>query len=117
MISIYYGRNEYPIKCQLKKPIYNANGTTIDWENTDKFCYCNESGFETTQTKESGKRYTHTKGVLTTNTLKKDEINVDWKIVFEGEEYIIDRINQADDKKQQVMLKNPLVITTLYVRR
>lgn len=117
MLSIYYGRDEYPIKCQLKQPIYNEKGTTIDWENTDKFCYCRESGFERTQTKEQNRRYTQVKGVLTTNTLKKDEINVDWKIVFEGEEYIIDRINQRDDEKQQVMLKTPIVITTLYVRR
>lgn len=117
MLSIYYGREEYPVKCQLKRPIYNENGDAISWENTDKFCYCKESGFETDQTKERNVRYIHTKGVLTTNTLKKDEINVDWKIIFENEEYMIDRINVKDDEKQQTMLKAPLVITTLYVRR
>lgn len=117
MLSIYEPHEENPIKCQLLEPIYNDKGTAIDWQPSIKFCWCNESGFERTQTREQNRRYTQVKGVLTTNSLKKDEINIDWKINFDGDIFIIDRINQRDDKKQQVHTTNPIVITTLYVRR
>lgn len=119
MLSIYKGRNDYPIKCQLYAPVYEGTGNTknaIAWIPSDIFCWCKESGFMTSQTKEQNRRYKEKKGVLTTNTLKKDEITVDWKIMFEDELFIIDRLEQTDDKKQQVMMKAPEVITTLYVR-
>lgn len=116
MLSIYRGRNDYPVKCQLYAPVYDASGLTIAWTPSDIFCWCKESGFMTTQTKQQNARYKEKKGVLTTNTLKKDEINVDWKIMFEDELFIIERLEQADDKRQQVALRNVEVITTLYVR-
>lgn len=120
MLSIYRGRNDYPVKCQLYMPIYVGEGATkkaIDWQPSELFCWCNESGFMTTQTKEQNRRYKQKKGVLTTNSLKKDEIDVDWKIMFDDELYIIDRLEQEDDKKQQVLLKGgAIVITRLYVR-
>lgn len=119
MLSVYKGINNYPVKCQLYYPIYQGDGPTkkaIEWQPSDIFCYCRESGFMTTQTKEQNRRYKEKKGVLTTNTLKKDEITVDWKIMFEDELFIIDRLEQTDDKKQQVLMRNPEVITTLYVR-
>jgi len=117
MLSMYEAHEEQPVKCQLLMPIYNSNGDAIDWQPSDLFCYCTEAGFETEQTKTQNRRYKVVKGVLTTKSLKKDEINIDWKINFDGDIYIIERMNQADDKKQQVYSTSPIVITTLYVRR
>ena len=120
MLSVYYGRNEYPVKCQLYQPVYEGEGvskTIISWIPSDKFCYCKEKDFQTSQTQEQNRRYKSTKGTLITNTLKKDEISLDWKILYEDELFIITEIIQKDDEKQQVMLRKPLVITTLQVRR
>ena len=117
MLSIYEAHEEHPVKCRLYAPVYSDNGMVISHTPTDIFCFCEENGFETDQTKAQNRRYVVVKGALTTKDLKKDEINIDWKIEFDGDIYIIERMNQKDDKKQQVYTTNPVVITTLYVRR
>ena len=117
MLSIYEA-HEKKIKCTLWQPIYsNSNESVIDWQVSDKFCYCKEYGFQTTQGKEQGVRYKHVKGKLETYYLKTDEINVDWKIEFDGNLYIIDSMTQEDDEKQQTYSTNCNVKTTLEVRR
>ena len=117
MLSIYRGRNEYPVKCQLLQPIYSGNNV-IDWQPSDIFCWCKEDGFETTQTTEQNRRIKSTKGTLETITLKMDEISLDWKIRFENNDYAITEIKQEDDKKQQVLLSGGAIVkTTLKVRR
>jgi len=121
MLSIYRGRNEYPVKCQLYYPVYEGEGNTkktIDWQPSEIFCWCKESDFQTTQTATQNVRYKTTKGTLETISLKKDEISVDWKIMFENELYIIEQLTQEDDKKQQVLLSGGAIVkTTLQVRR
>lgn len=118
MLSIYYGRKDYPIKCQLYEPVYSADGKTIDWQPSDKFCYCKEiQAFGYEEVNVNGRRVRSRKGALETISLKQEEINVDWKIEHDGIIYLIERMTQEDDNKQQVMLADGLkVITRLYVR-
>jgi len=115
MLSIYEAHEER-IKCQLYQPVYE-NEKVIAWIPSDKFCYCEENGFSTEQTKEQNRRYKFTKGKLITYSLKNDEIDVDWKIFFDGNLYIIDSMIQEDDNMQQTYSRNCLVKTTLNVRR
>ena len=121
MLSIYEAHEEHPVKCQLMQPIYSGDGNAkkvIDWQPSEIFCWCKESGFQTTQTTEQNRRYKQTKGTLETISLKKDEISLDWKIRFENEDYIITEITQEDDKQQQVLLSGGAIVkTTLQVRR
>lgn len=121
MLSIYEAHEEHPIKCQLYYPVYEGEGNTkktIDWQPSDIFCYCKEiEKFRTTQTTEQNRRYKQTKGVLETLSLKKDEITADWKIFYDGNLYIISEMEQIDDDKQQEYTRNPIVKTTLRVRR
>ena len=115
MLSIYEAHEE-KVKCQLYAPVYD-NEKVIAWIPSDKFCYCKEHGFQTTQEKVQGVRYKHVKGKLETHSLKNDEINVDWKIEFDGNLFIIDSMTQEDDNKQQTYSRNCVVKTTLEVRR
>ena len=119
MLSIYEAHEE-KIKCQLYAPVYEGEGATktiISWIPSDKFCYCKEKGFKTQQRLEGGMRVKSTKGTLETYSLKNDEINLDWKILFDGELYVIDAMDQEDDSKQQTYSRNCVVKTTLEVRR
>lgn len=116
MIAMYRGRKDYPIRCTLKKPIY-SDKEKITWEESSKFIWCREDGFRTEQTIDMNKRKKSTKGTLITNWLKKDEISLDWRIIYDGDEYIITEIVQEDDLNQQGMMKNVEVITRLEVRR
>ena len=115
MLSIYEAHEE-KIKCQLYAPVYE-NEKVIAWIPSDKFCYCKESGFATEQTKESGRRFKSTKGTLETLSLKKDEINIDWKIMYDNDLFIIDSMKQEDNEKQVAYTTNSIVKTTLQVRR
>ena len=117
MLSIYRGRNDYPVKCQLYEPIYDGV-KVISWQPSDKFCWCKETKpFQTTETIEQMRRKKTTNGTLETISLRADEITIDWKILFDGKLFIIDSLTQEDDNKQQVMLKGGLVVkTTLNVR-
>lgn len=114
MLSIYEAHEE-KVKCQLYAPVYE-NEKVIAWIPSDKFCYCKESGFETTQRKENGRRFKSTKGTLETYSLKKDEISLDYKILFDNTLFIIDEIKQEDDEKQQTYSTNCVVKTTMQVR-
>lgn len=116
-LSIYYGRNDYPVKCQLYFPIYSEDGETIDWQPSDKFCWCKEiQQFGIDETRESGRRIKMRKGALETISLKQEEITIDWKIKHDDVLYRIERMTQEDDTKQQVMLKNGSIVKTrLYI--
>lgn len=117
MLNIYRGRNEYPVKCQLLMPIYENNGKNIRWEETTKFIYCREiESFGYEEININGRRSIAKKGVLETISLAKEEIGADWKIIHDGDEYVIDRMTQEDDNIQQVMLKNCIIKTRLYLR-
>ena len=120
MLSIYRGRNDYPVKCQLYSPIYKGEGATktaIDWQPSDKFCWCRESGFQTTQHLEGSRRIKTTNGTLETISLKANEITIDWKIMHDDRLFIIESLTQEDDNIQQVLLKNGSIVkTTLNVR-
>lgn len=115
MLSIYEAHEE-KIKCQLMQPIYDGK-IIIDWVASNKFCYCQEKDFQTTQTTEQGRRKKTTKGTLITYSLKNDEINLDWKINYDGNDYLIESMIQEDDHKQQTLSTNCVVKTTLQVRR
>lgn len=115
MLSIYEPHDK-KVKCQLYQPVYE-NEKVIAWIPSDKFCYCEEKGFQTTQTRENGRRFKATKGTLETKSLKKDEINIDWKIFFDGDLFIIDSMTQEDDETQQTYSTNGIVNTKLEVRR
>ena len=119
MLSIYEPHEER-VKCQLYQPVYEGEGvskTIISWIPSDKFCYCKEKGFKTEQRLEGGMRIKSTSGTLETYSLKNDEITVDWKILFDGNLYIIDGMKQEDDNTQQAYSKNCVVKTTFEVRR
>jgi len=115
-LEIYMGRKDYPVKCQLKQPIYDGI-KVIDWVDSDKFIWCRETKpFQTIEEREMNRRKKTTKGTLETIYLKYDEISIDWKIIYDDKEFIIESIEQKDDDKQQVMLRNCVVKTTLNVR-
>lgn len=118
MLSIYRGRNDYPIKCQLYMPIYSEDKKSISWQPSDKFCYCREiQAFSIDETRESGRRIKMRKGALETISLKQEEITIDWKIMHDDTLYIIERMTQEDDNVQQVMLKGGSIVKTrLYIR-
>lgn len=121
MLSIYRGRNDYPVKCQLYMPIYEGEGNTkkvLRHEPSEIFCWCKETKpFQTTESVEQMRRKKTTNGTLETITLKRDEINIDWKIMFDDKLFIIESLTQQDDDKQQVLLKGGSIVkTTLNVR-
>lgn len=121
MLSIYRGRNDYPVKCQLYEPVYEKTGNNvkvIDWQPSNKFCYCKElKPFQTTEERDQMRRKKQTKGTLETISLKADEITIDWKIMHDDRLFIIESLTQEDDNIQQVLLKNGAIVkTTLNVR-
>ena len=116
-IDIYLGRKDYPVKCQLYMPIYSEDGENIDWQPSEKFCWCREiQAFATEEVNNGGRRIRTRKGGLETISLKADEINTDWKIEHDGIIYLIERMTQEDDNIQQVILRNCVVKTRLYIR-
>jgi len=119
-LEVYLGRKEYPVKAQLKQPIYTGEGVNkkiIRWETNEIFIWCKETKpFITTEEREMNRRKKETKGTLETLSLKYNEITIDWKIIYDDKEFIIESIEQKDDDKQQIMLKNCVVKTTLNVR-
>lgn len=121
MLSVYEGKRDYPVKCQLYAPVYEGEGNTktaIAWIPSDIFCWCKEiEKFGTSQRVEGSRRIRSVKGSLETKTLGKDEITLDYKICYEGDLYIITEIIQRDDERQQVLSRKPVVKTTLQVRR
>lgn len=118
MLSIYRGRNDYPVKCQLYEPIYSQDKKSISWQPSEKFCYCREiQAFATEEVRDSGRRIKTRKGGLETISLKADEITIDWKIMHDNTLYIIERMTQEDDTAQQVLLKGGAIVKTrLYIR-
>ncbi len=114
------GKNDYPVKCELLQPIYEGEGATkkaISWQPTDKIIFCRETKpFQTTELREMGRRKKQTSRTLETASLKEDEINIDWKIIFDGKEFMIESLSQQDDNEQQVMLRKPIITTILNVR-
>ena len=116
MLNIYYGRKDYPVKCQLWMPIYDGI-KVIDWQPSDIFCWCRETKpFQTTEEREMNRRKKQTKGTLETISLKQDEISIDWKIQYDDRLFIIESLEQQDDNIQQIGLKKCVVKTTLNVR-
>lgn len=121
MLSIYRGRNDYPVKCQLYMPIYQKVGNDVKilrHEPSDKFCWCKElKPFQITEEREQNRRKKQVKGTLETISLKANEITIDWKIMHDDRLFIIESLTQEDDNIQQVMLKNGSIVkTTLNVR-
>ena len=115
-LEVYLGRKDYPVKAQLKQPIYEDK-KVIGWETSEIFIWCKETKpFITTEEREMNRRKKETKGTLETLSLKYNEITIDWKIIYDDKEFIIESIEQKDDDKQQIMLKNCVVKTTLNVR-
>lgn len=114
------GKNDYPVKCELLQPIYEGDGATkkaISWQPYEIAIYCKENKpFQTTELREMGRRKKQTSGTLETISLKQDEINIDWKIIYDGKEFIIESLTQQDDTEQQVMVKKPIITTILNVR-
>lgn len=117
-LEIYYGRRDYPIKCQLLQPVYENNGKNISWIPSEKFIWAKEIeafGFE--ETNVNGRRVKSRKGAIETISLASEEIGVDWKVIYDGVEFIIERLTQQDDNIQQIGLQKGLKITTrLYLR-
>ena len=115
-LEIYYGRRDYPIKCQLLQPVYDGV-KVISWIPSEKFVWAKETKpFQTTEEREQNRRKKQTKGTLETISLKQDEITIDWKIIFDNKEFIIESLEQEDDNIQQIGLKGCVVKTTLNVR-
>ena len=115
-LEIYYGRKDYPVKCQLLEPIYE-NEKVIDWTPSEKFVWCKEAKpFQITEEKMQNRRIKVVSGSLETIWLKQDEITIDWKIIYDGKVFRIESLLQQDDEKQQVMMRNCIVKTTLNVR-
>jgi len=115
-LEIYLGRKDYPVKAQLKQPVYDGV-KVISWIPSDKFIWCRETKpFQTTEEREQNRRKKQTKGTLETISLMQDEITIDWKIIYDDKEFIIESLEQQDDNKQQVMLRKCVVKTTLNVR-
>jgi len=116
-IEIYKGRAEYPVKCQLYEPVYSLDKEVIDWQPSEIFIWCREIEAFGTETINNGGRLIKTKkGALETIYLKEDEITPQWKIMFNDTLYFIDRMTQQDDDIQQVMLKNGIIKTRLYLK-
>lgn len=114
------GKNDYPVRCELLQPIYEGEGATkkaISWQPYETAIYCKEAKpFQTTELKEMGRRKKQTSGTLETASLKQDEINIDWKIIYDGKEFMIESLTQEDNHEQQTMLKKPIITTILNVR-
>lgn len=114
------GKNDYPVKCELLQPVYVGDGATkkaIDWQPYEIAIYCKETKpFQTTELREMGRRKKQTSGTLETISLKPDEINIDWKIIYDGKEFMIESLTQEDNHEQQVMVKKPIITTILNVR-
>ena len=118
MLNIYYGRKDYPIKCQLLEPVLNEKKDVISWQPSEIFIWAREiEAFGTEINNNGGRLIKNKKGAIETISLKEDEITPQWKVIFDGKEYFIDRMTQEDDNIQQIGLRKGLKITTrLYLR-
>ncbi len=111
------GKNDYPVRCDLLEPILNERKDAIGWQPSDKFIYAKEiEAFSTETINNSGRLIKSKKGAIETQSLKEDEITPQWKVIFNGKEYLIDRMTQEDNSEQQVMLSKAVVTTRLYLR-
>ncbi len=111
------GKNDYPVKCYLLEPILNERKDAIDWQPTDKFIFVKEiEEFGTEIINNGGRLIKARKGAIETQSLKEDEITPQWKVIYEGKEYFIDRMTTKDDEAQQVMLRKNIITTRLYLK-
>ena len=112
-LEIYYGRKDYPVKCQLMQPIYDGI-KVIDWQPSDKFIWVKElKPFQTTEEREQNRRKKTTKGTFETISLKSDEITIDWKIIHDNRLFIIESLTQEDDNIQQIGLQRGSIVKTI----
>lgn len=111
------GKNDYPVRCDLLEPILNERKDAIGWQPSDKFIYAREiEAFGTEIINSNGRLIKSKKGAIETQSLKEDEITPQWKVIYEGKEYLIDRMTTKDDEAQQVMLGKGVITTRLYLK-
>ena len=111
------GKNDYPVRCDLLEPILNERKDAIGWQPTDKFIYAKEiEAFSTEIINNGGRLVKVRKGAIETQSLKEDEITPHWKVIYDGKEFLIDRMTQRDDEAQQVMLSKNVITTRLYLK-
>lgn len=111
------GKNDYPVRCDLLEPILNERKDAIGWQPSDKFIYAKEiEAFATEVINNNGRLIKSKKGAIETQSLKEDEITPQWKVIFDGKEFLIDRMTQEDNSDQQVMLSKSVITTRLYLK-
>lgn len=111
------GKNDYPVRCELLEPILNERKDAINWQPSDKFIYAKEiEAFSTETINNGGRLIISKKGAIETQSLKEDEITANWKVIYNGKEYLIDRMTTKDDEAQQVMLSKGVITTRLYLK-
>lgn len=116
-LEIYRGRKDYPVKAQLYYPVYSVDKEVIDWQPSEIFIWCREiEAFGTETINNGGRLIKAKKGALETIYLKEDEITPQWKIMYNDTLYFIDRMTQQDDNIQQVMMRNCIITTRLYLK-
>ncbi len=116
MLDPYKGLGRYHVKCTFLRPI--KNGATLTYQDEESItCYCDDSGFKTTIGMINGRRKEQTVGALQTRDLLATEIDIDWKVIYDGEEYLITDIQRVDNNNQKQYRVNPSILTTFIVRR
>lgn len=109
------GHRDYANKVYFKRPIRTDK---LEHEIDDeKMIYANKDNFRTQIINVNGRRMKQTTGTLRTNQLMENEIEPDWIVIIDDEEYIIESMIQEDENTDQEHLtKNNTIITTLQVR-
>lgn len=116
MLDPYKGLGRYHVKCTFLRPI--KNGATLTYQDEESItCYCDDSGFNTIITKIDNRRTEKTEGYLQTRDILATEIDIDWKVIYDGEEYLITGIQRVDNNNQKGLRKNPSILTTFAVRK
>lgn len=117
ILNIYSPNNKYKnIKCKAYSPTYTDG--KLDHVSTDIIFYADiKDDFNTVIEKQGNRRIEKTEGTIITNSLRRDEVNVDWYVEIEGNKYIVNSIGIKENIVQKGMLKRPELITVLYLRK
>ena len=116
MLDPYRGTGKYNVLCTFLRP--TKNGPTMTYSDVDNIqCWCDDSGFNTIITKIDNRRTEKTEGYLRTKDILATEVDIDWKIIYDGDEYLITGIQRVDNNNQKGMRTNPTITTTFAVRR